>query len=116
MTSTTVLTKTVSIAAGASLAAALDLAGFNLVGIQMPVGWDAAGITFQTSTDNATFGDLYKQDGTEYSVTVASGRDTIISPSDFQGAKFLKVRSGTGAVPVNQTAARTITLLLRAMR
>ncbi len=103
---------TVTIPASGSLSEALALRGMALVHIQMPGAWDAAALTFSTSADGTTYGSL-KKGGTEYSITVAASDAQIIPRDDFAGVRFLKVRSGTAGTPVNQTAARTITLVLR---
>lgn len=105
--------KTVTIANGASLSGAVDLRGLRLAAIVMPADWDAANLSFQASLDDGTYFNVYTTAG-EKTVTAADDRYILIPPDDFAGAQWLKVRSGTAGVPVNQTAARTITLLLRA--
>lgn len=107
-------TLTVTIAQDASLSAALNLNHATPVQLQMPAAWDAANITFQCSYDNSTFTDLYDQYGTEYSVTAAASRSVILTPADFTGCRYMKVRSGTASVPVAQTAARSLILLMKA--
>lgn len=105
-------TATATIANGGSLSAAVDLTKGRLVGIQMPAGWDAAAITFQGSYDGATFANLYDKGGTEYSVTTAASRFVLLPAADFAGLRYIKARSGTAGVPVNQTAERALTLVL----
>jgi hypothetical protein len=104
--------KTATIANGTSLSAAVDLTGLTLVGIQMPSAWTAADLTFEASTDDGTYDDVY--DGAlEYSVSAAASRFIRIAPSDLVSAQYLKVRSGTSGTPVNQLAERAITLIAR---
>ena len=105
-----------SIANGASLSGAVVLPPAEyLCGISMPAAWTAANLTFQASFDGTTYYDLYDQDGTELNITAAASRHIVLNPDNFWGFKWLKVRSGTTGTPVNQGAARTITLLTRAL-
>lgn len=105
----------VTIPEGGSVSDVVDLDGVHLVGIQMPATWDAANITFQASADGVTFADLYNQSGSEVTVDAAAGRFIALDPTLFAGIRFLKVRSGTAATPVNQAAARTLILVARSI-
>ena len=100
------------IANGASLSGAVTMTGGRLARITMPAAWTAASLTFQASSDGATYGDLYDKDGVEYTVSAAASREIIIPLVDFLGVAYLKVRSGTSGTPVNQGAARTLKLVL----
>lgn len=103
-----------TIPAGQSLSAAVPLAvnGETLVAIQMPAAWTAAALTFQAAhDDDATFVDLYNAAGVEVTIQAAQSRYIPVDPADFRGVLFLKIRSGTGAAPVNQTADRTLILV-----
>lgn len=107
---------TATIANGASLSDVVelpDVAGFYVMGIQMPAAWTAASLTFQGSADGGAYGDVYDVDGTEVTVTTAAGRYITLDPATLAGLTFLKVRSGTAAAAVAQGAERKITLLLR---
>jgi hypothetical protein len=108
-----------TISAGASLSNAINLGQRVIVALQLPSGWDAAALTFQGSYDGVTFGDIYDDGGTE--VTIASGtivvNRTIVNAGILEklaGVLFLKVRSGTAGVPVNQTADRIIRVMQKA--
>jgi hypothetical protein len=107
---------TVSIAAGASLSGAtsfpLDQDGYQITGIVMPAAWDAAGLTFQGSVDDTTYGNVVDATGAEVSATVAAGQYLAVPPALLQGISYLKLRSGTSAVPVVQAAKRDLTLVL----
>ena len=109
--------KTVTIANGASLSGVIDLEGFVLMGIQMPSAWTAANLTFEASSARAgTFDDVYDDTGTEVNVTAAASRYIGVTGTKgdvLANVRFLKVRSGTTGTPVNQGAARTITLCLK---
>lgn len=106
-------TTTVTIANGASLSAAINLAGEGVLSIRMPAAWTTANLTFQASTDGTTYNDVYDEFGTEYTVTAAASRHILVDPSKFAGATYLKVRSGTTGTPVNQGADRSLVLSSR---
>lgn len=107
--------KTVTITAGNSLSAPIDLGAGTPVAIEMPASWDAANLTFKESADGAAFKDYYDTDGTEVTVTAASSRAIRLDASKFAGIGFLQIRSGTSASPVNQTADRTLNLITRVL-
>ena len=105
-----------TIANGASLSNAQRLPpGHVLVGLIMPAAWTAAGITMQGSVDGVTYGNLYIAAGSEHALVVAAATTVILDPTLYLGVPFLKLRSGTAGTPVNQAAARTITLITRAL-
>jgi hypothetical protein len=104
---------TISIGASASLSSAVGIRGLVPVAIEMPAAWDAADLTFQFSKDGTTYNNLYKDDGTEKTVTASTSRWIILKPTEFFGVVSLKVRSGTAASAVTQTAARTLYLICR---
>jgi len=106
-------TRTVVIANGASLSGAVDLGGRKLAAIVMPDTWTAAALTFQASPDGVTYYNVY--DGaTERSLTVAASYYSALNVSSgWVGIRWLKIRSGTASVPVNQAAARTLTLVIQ---
>lgn len=99
-----------TIANGASLSDAVDITAGLLIAIQMPAAWTAAVLTFQASHDGVTFADVYDSAGAERSVTVAAGRHVTLDTANF-GMRFVKVRSGTAAAPVNQGAQRVLQLV-----
>lgn len=104
----------VVIASGASLSPEVDLGNFTLAGVIMPSGWDAANLTLQAKTANGTATNVYDDSGSEVSITAAASRYILFWPAlDLTGLRHIKVRSGTAATPVNQTADRTLTLILR---
>ncbi len=100
-----------AIANGESLSAAVDLGAYRLSSIIMPAAWTAAGLTFQGSIDGVTFGNMKSEGGTELAWTVAASDFLYSTPLNFWGVRFIKVRSGTAGTPVNQGAARTLTLI-----
>lgn len=104
-------TQSITIANGASLSSAIDLQGTSVVAIQMPSAWTAANLTFQGSNDDSTFDNLYDSSGTEVQVTAAASRYIAITPTNFQGVRYLKIRSGTSGSAVNQAADRVLVLV-----
>jgi hypothetical protein len=107
-------TITVTIALGASLSPAADLSEQALLGIVMPAAWTAGDLTFQGSIDGVTYGNMYfAHTDSECVVQAAAARFIQLDPADFSALRYIKVRSGTSGTPVNQAAARTITLIVR---
>jgi hypothetical protein len=109
------LSKSVTISNGQSLSGALDLERYTLVGIIMPAGWDAASITFQGSVDGNTWAELWDESSEITLTSPAAGVYILLSPSKYLGVRYLKVRSGTSAAPVNQTADRQLTMVRRSL-
>lgn len=112
-----VYTREVVIASGQSLSTACDLGADELIGFVMPSAWTAANITFAASFDNGTtYGVVKDAADSEVSVTMTSyvaNEVRLLSPVSTQALYNFKLRSGTSSVPVNQAAARTITLILK---
>lgn len=103
---------TASIAISTSLSAPIDLQSYRLARIAMPASWDAANLTFQSSPDGVLpYQNVYDSAGNEYTVIAAAGRDVRVPLADWLTDRFIKIRSGTNGSPVNQTAARTLTVL-----
>lgn len=95
--------------------------GATACALQLPAAnaWTDANITFDGSFDDVTYGpvlaDIYN---TEYVVTMpaTAALKSQIVPLDldvFAGIRYLKIRSGTAATPVNQAAARSIRIAFR---
>jgi hypothetical protein len=104
----------VTIASGASLSGSADLKGLIPVGLDMPAAWTAAGLSFQGSDDNSTFHNIYNKDGeVSFSAAVADAdRRVVIAVDLLIGCgRYIKVRSGVAATPVNQGADRVIKIL-----
>lgn len=109
--------QTATIAINTALSAEVLLGEKTLVGIVMPAGWDAASITFQGTVDDTNFGNLFNDAGTEVTITTPAATQQIMFRQDLvailRGVTGIKIRSGTNGTPVNQTAARAITLITR---
>jgi len=103
----------VTIPNGTALSEEVSLAGRTLVGIVMPAGWTAAAMTFLAGAVSGTVRKLVDKAGAELSLTVAVDTCIYLPALDLAGVRFLQVRSGTAATPVNQGAARVIQLVCR---
>lgn len=101
------------IAAGQAISAAVPLGEKTLVGILVPANWTAASLSFQASIDDVNFFELVDGAGNPMSFTVAAGQIVAVDPTKWRGVTSVKVRSGTSAVPVNQTAAVLLALITR---
>jgi len=101
-----------TILAGESLSNSLHLYGDLPAMLEMPPTWDTAALTFRHSYDGGTFQNLYTPSGEEVIFPVAAACNFAFSTALFSGAQYLQLRSGTAAVPVNQTADRVIYLNL----
>jgi hypothetical protein len=110
---------TAVIESGQSLSGAVELkpqgrSGFCTAAVMvMPSAWTAADVTFQGSIDGSTFGNLYDDAGVEVVVKAAASRVVVLPAAYFWGLRWIRVRSGTSAAPVTQTAQRSITILCR---
>ncbi len=100
---------------GASLSAAVNLGTKTLVGVVMPAEWTAANLTLQAAVAEAgTYNNVHDKAGTEFAITAAASRAITLASDDLIGiGRWLKVRSGTSGVPVNQGADRTLKLILK---
>ena len=123
---------TATIATGASLSGVAIVAGLRPHAVQIPATWTAANLTFQVASaltyavdsddlsgydagdDTSTWSNLYDAAGNEYVVVVSSaGSYIILDPAAFDTVRYLKIRSGTASVPVNQAETRVLTLIAR---
>jgi len=104
----------VHFAAAGTLSEAVSLNGLLLVGIEMPAEWTAADFTFLAGSVPDVVRDLYGDDDNEVTVQAAEDRYiTLANPLRFAGVKFLQVRSGTAATPVEQEEARLVNMIVR---
>ena len=73
----------------------------------MPAAWTTAVLTFQASRDGVTYREQYASNGSAISQTVGAGQSVLFG-NDLSGQRYLKIRSGTLASPVNQDTTRAI--------
>ena len=100
----------------ASLSAAVDLKGADVLRIAMPAAWTAADLTFQVSDDaGGTFRNVYWDWGPEMVIDADVAMSIELSPFvGLHNIDQIKVRSGTAAVPVAQGGDRVILLAVGA--
>lgn len=99
-----------TIAANASLSDSVTLMGRSLVRLTIGANWTAADLTVQTSPDGNTWNDLYDEYGAPYLIKAAASRTVFIAPGPLLAVNYIRLRSGTPAAPVSQTATATLTL------
>ncbi len=105
-----------TIAASGSQSDAVDLGGATELAVLMPAGWDAAALTvLGCDTAGGTFLPVKDDAGTEVSLTAAASTCIVIGTvtKRLGPLRFIKLRSGTAATPVTQTAERVITLVTK---
>ena len=107
-----VVTRTATIALGASLSDVIQIDGSAVVGVVTPAAWTAANLTIQASADDATYNNVYDELGTEKTIVASPARYISLNPADFLGTNSIKVRSGTAGTPVNQAAASLVIVVL----
>jgi len=101
------------ILSGTSLSDGLSFGLLRMGALLIPSSWTTANLTFQSSMDMNTWGNVYDGAGNEYTVNITTpGQYLILDPSAFSMMAFLKIRSGTSSAPVNQSGTRTILVSL----
>jgi len=107
---------TATIASGASFSNTIDLSFHVLVGFVTPAAWTTAAIDIEVSIDGVNFfTNTYDSSG----ITTGIYLTPVVSSGYSVDAlalipyNFVRFRSGTTAVPVNQAAARTISVITR---
>ena len=73
----------------------------------MPSAWTTAQPSFQVSLDGSTYVNLCNTQGDEFISEASTSRFIAMSQFEFLPVRYVKIRSGTSAVPVNQAAARS---------
>ena len=110
------LSVTAAIAAGASQSSVIDTERSALSGIIMPAAWTAADLTVLASThEEGTFLPVYDDAGAEVVIKAAASIAIGIDAAALKIAAFryIKLRSGTVATPVNQADARALTIVMK---
>lgn len=93
----------VVIPSGEALSSGVFIGGARHLGVTLPTTWATAKLTFQVSSDGTTWCDLVNAaDGTAYTVTIADSQAVPLDAAIFAPWQFLRIRSGTKAVPVMQ--------------
>lgn len=105
-----------TIASGASVSDALDMGAHSLLGVILPAAWTDAALTIEVSTDNATWiGLAYDDTGSQCNVIASPAVSSAyaLSALGLMPYRYIRLRSGTTATPVNQGAGRVITVITR---
>lgn len=96
---------------GGSLSSTVGVGGRVIVSVVVPT-MNAAALTFQGSHDGVTFFDVYNSDGTtETQIGASAGLRMVEAPTALVGLPFVKIRSGTAATPIAQSAERTLRVI-----
>lgn len=94
----------------------VDIGAWRIAGIIMPGTWTSASITFKMAEESGgTFVDVYDDAGNELALTADASQFIALTGDDshrLSGVRWIKVRSGTAATPVDQTTSRTLQLVL----
>ena len=101
----------VVIANGASLSSAIYKPGQSMIAIQAPAAFDAGVLTFQGSIDGSTYVEIEDANGITLQATslgASKGKSLGQFALDLAPWPYLKIRTGTVASPVVQSAARTL--------
>jgi hypothetical protein len=106
-------TVTLTIAAGGSLSAGVNMNGCTVARMELPTITSAA-ITFQASEDGGTYRELTDFYGSAVSYPASTGNViVVVGPGDWYSMKFMKVRSGTAASAVAQAGGASIKFTCR---
>lgn len=113
----------VQIPANQAISGEVDLGANDLCAFEMPEGWAGTALTFQAKaqrSDSSAPGaedwdDVYDDTGTEVSVTVAANRLVVVGTvtKALGNLRFIRIRSGTAAAPVNQNPSRLIRIITK---
>jgi hypothetical protein len=109
-------TVTATIANGASVSGAVDLLGTSLLSFIAPAAWTTAALQIEVSADNSNWAtvvnDQYGSATGQYSA-ITAGAAYAVDTVALLGYRYIRLRSGSAASPVNQGADRTFTLITR---
>jgi hypothetical protein len=91
-----------TIKAGESLSDGADCSAGKIVRITVPQEYTAANLTFQISTDNNFYNDLFTAQGEEVTVVAKQSTGIVIGEKLAASINFIKFRSGSRSHPVAQ--------------
>jgi len=101
---------------GTSLSTVIDTGGNYVVGLIMPEAWTPAHITVMVSPDGATYYDMFvrapdRTSSTEFVFGYTPNAMVAVNPNRMLMARYIKLRSGTRAEPINQEMTRAFTVI-----
>lgn len=101
------------IANGAAISGPIDLRGNILTAIQISALWTAADLSIAIcDTETGTYGEVFLDPGTGTGTAGAydAAAGQVVMIGQMIANCFIKIRSGPSGAPVNQGAARELTL------
>src|SRR5207249_5397259 len=106
------------IRSGNSQSDAKDIGGWEPVALQFVLPWTTADITFLAAEKfDGTYLPVYGPSAVEAKITTGTNAKVIMftpgTIGDLDGLRYLKLRSGTEASPVNQAGDRTVNMIVR---
>jgi hypothetical protein len=102
----------ITIALGASLSDEIDLGGATCMMIEMPDAFTGTTLTFQASrTSGGTFKDVKDSAKSEVQVTVEPNE--MCTVDKLAPARYIKIRSGTSAIPTAEEAERILYVITK---
>lgn len=115
------LVQNATIAQGDSISTPIYVGNDMVVAITVPSTWvDNTPLTFRASIDGVTYLDMYDGAGNEISVVpnpVSGSSDlqgySLVVPQGMISGLWLQIRSGPGALPVNQSDGATLAVTVR---
>jgi hypothetical protein len=103
-----------AIPAGQSQSGTVELHNNAVTSLHMPAAWTGTVVTLLGApTGKGPFQPVFDAAGVELAVTVAAGRAVVLDASATRGLRFLRLRAGTAAAPINQSTRRVVQLMLR---
>lgn len=107
--------KSLTIASGAAVTEAFEMANHAGGVVLLPAAWTAASIGFLVSaTETGAFYPLYDDDGTLVQITSPAVDNAYSIPAEAFGAAWIKLWSQDGSAgDTNQDAARTLGVILK---
>lgn len=110
--------QTATIANGASVSGTIDLMRTAIVGFVAPAAWTTAALNLEVSTDGSSWSsavyDAYGSPTGSLSALVA-GAAYAVDMVSLLPFRYVRLRSGTSASPVNQAAQRDFKVVTRAL-
>ncbi len=109
-------TASATIMSGQSVSTVVSNPGYKYFTIIMPGAWDAANLAFQGSVDNTNYYDVY-MDGSMVVELAAASRVIVLNVNALAltSLPYIRIKSvstSNPATPVNQTANRTLTIVM----
>ena len=88
-----------------------DASSGEAVYVLMPAQWTDANLTFQVSSDDNTFWDLFDEHGKEVTLTCKASTAVRIQAAGLKSIGYFRLRSGTRDAPVVQTENRNFKII-----